>query len=86
MALKDIFRMNITNDAPARNGYTATPDDDNDLPHSGRALWVGGEGTVAAVTVNGDSVTLAGCVGVVPVSVRRILATGTTATDIVVLY
>ena len=32
--------------APPSNGFVITPDDDNDLPHVTRAIYVGGAGTL----------------------------------------
>lgn len=49
------------------------------------ALYVGGAGDVAVVTEGGDTVTFPACpVGlIIPVRVRQVLSTGTTATNIV---
>lgn len=59
---------------------TVTPSDTGFV--AGRALYVGGAGNVALITVGGDSVVFAAVpVGaVIPVEFNQILATGTTAT------
>lgn len=73
------FTRQITHTRPV------TPDDNNDLPHGPpRAILVGGEGVVSFTYLNGveDEVVLAA--GMLhPISaVRRVKATGTTATGI----
>jgi len=73
-------------DGPATNAVTVTPNDATDLAVAGRALYVGTTGNLAVVTVGGSTVTLVGVSGWVPVRVSRVLATGTTASDIVALW
>jgi hypothetical protein len=52
-----------------------------------RALFVGGEGAVAVEDSTGHVVVLESAAGQYhPIAVRRVLATGTTATAIVALY
>lgn len=70
---------------PATHGFAITPDDDADLPQPARAFYVGGTGGVAVKLPSGADVTFKGVVGgtVLPVSVVRVYATGTTASDIV---
>lgn len=64
-----------------------TPNDGADLANDTTAISFSGAGTLAIVTVGGDSVTIpdgALAVGAMhPIQVRRVLATGTTATGIV---
>lgn len=73
-------------DSPATYAAAVTPNDAADLAVAGRALYVGTAGNLAVVTVGGSAVTLSGVSGWVPVRVARVLATGTTASDIVVLW
>lgn len=75
----------VTLTSPAVGGTLVTPDDANDLPFLTRAIYVGGTGSVAAVLQSGDTVLLSGAQEgtIYPVRVARILATGTTATNIV---
>jgi hypothetical protein len=74
--------------APAQRGFAITPNDAADLAAETRGLWVGASGDLALVLASGDEVVLAGAVGgsVLPLRIRRIKATGTTATQLVGLY
>jgi hypothetical protein len=74
-----------------KNAAACTPSDDTDLVNPTRALYVGGTGDVTVIFVGGkdaDTVTLTDLAAGIwhPMQVRRILQTGTTATDIVVGY
>ena len=73
----------------AGSAEAVTPDDGTDLPRGCRALYVGGTGTLALV-LDKDAATVS-FVGVVagsvlPIRTKRVLSTGTTATNIVALY
>lgn len=72
--------------SPASRAAAVTPNDAADLVVHARSLWVGGFGNVAVVTVGGDTVTFTGVSGLLPVRVKRVLATGTTATGIVAVW
>lgn len=77
--------------APARKATLVTPSDAADLPQTAKALWIGGSGTVQVVAVDdtGNTGVALGTLGpgtVVPIRVRRVLATGTTASPILALY
>ena len=69
-------------DAPASNVVEITPSDTTVLNPVVRALWIGGAGNVQVQTVSGQTVTFAGAQAgsIIPVRVRQVLATGTTAT------
>jgi hypothetical protein len=74
---------------PLRNSFAITPDDDTDLTILTRAIYVGVGGNVTARLA--DDVAEVEFVGVaagdiLPLRVKRLMATGTTATDIVGLY
>lgn len=72
--------------ASAVEFFAITPSNDADLPQVPRGVWVGGAGNLALVGIEGGSgVILKGIAAgtLVPVSPNRILATGTTATDLV---
>lgn len=64
-----------------------TPSDANDLANSG-ILYVGGAGAVKVDLLNGSTVTIAGLTAgtFLPVRVKKVHATGTTATNISVMY
>ncbi len=71
--------------APAIHAEAITPNDGADLANATRALYIGQPGNVRVRTVGGDIVTFAGMQGgvVYPIRADRVLATGTTASDIV---
>lgn len=58
---------------------------DSDLAHPVRSLYIGVTGDVKVTTVNGQAVTFVGVQGgfILPVSVKRVWLTGTTATNII---
>ncbi len=71
---------------PARRLHEVTPSDTADLPWPARALTCLVEGDVRVTSSGGDTATLhmfaGGCLAV---QVRRVWATGTTATGIVAM-
>jgi hypothetical protein len=78
--------------APYGYAWKPTPDDNNDLVKHTRAIQVGGAGNVAVLmydpaTDRLTSVTLVGLIAgqIITVRTKRILATGTTATNITAL-
>lgn len=83
----------IKNDPSADKLVAVTPNDSADLTLPNgfvgtTYLYVGVSGDVAVVTAAGDSVTLKSVAAGYfhPVSVRKVLATGTTATDILAAF
>ena len=74
--------------APAQGALTITPNDSTDLSAETRGLWVGASGDLALVLASGDEVIIAGAVGgsLLPLRVRRVKSTGTTASQLVGLY
>ena len=77
------------NTAPGRSLRAVTPNDSLDLPAGAcRALHIGGSGTIrliAALDTEHVTITVAGGT-LLPLYVRRVLATGTTATEILAIY
>lgn len=72
------------------NSFSAAavvPSDTTVIPKT-RALWIGVAGNVAVrMAGDGTIVTFTGApIGVLPVQVDRVLATGTTATTMLALY
>jgi len=65
----------------------AVPSDSVTLPYYPKALYIGGAGNLA-VTMQSGNVTFVGLAAgsILPIRPSAILATGTTATDIVILY
>lgn len=71
--------------SPASKAYEITPDDDNDLPVHTRGIYVGLAGNLTVI-LQGDTtqVTFVGVpVGIMPIRVKRVMATGTAAEDLV---
>ena len=71
---------------PASDAATVTPSDSTIL--SARALYIGVTGNVAVIPLGGTvAVTFSNVpVGILPVSVSKVMSTNTTATSIVALY
>lgn len=74
--------------APANRAAAVTPNDSSDLAFVTRALYVGGAGDIALVTSGGDTVTFAAVPAgsILPVRAKRVLTTGTTATNIIAIW
>lgn len=87
--MPDVF-SNLTEGmtSPADNLIAITPSDSTDLAQDSRAIYVGGAGNlVVTPAAGGSNVTLAVVAGsILPIRVRRVLSTGTTATGLVNLY
>lgn len=71
--------------APAYGGFAITPADGADLTELTRSLYIGTPGAVSVIMHSGAQLTFAGVTAgtVLPLRVRRVRATGTTATAIV---
>lgn len=76
-----------THEMPAEFAVAVTPSDSADLTDDARCLWIGGAGAVKVTTVGGSTETFSGCTAgsILPVQVRRVFSTGTTATLILAL-
>lgn len=74
--------------APCMSGEVVTKHDVNELTHASRILWVGGAGDVAAIMVDGTALTLVAVPAgsALPICVKQVKSTGTTATNMVALY
>lgn len=65
---------------PATDALPVTPDDASDLPHVAIGLYAEIGGAVSFVTVTGETRTITVAdFSILPVGVRRVNATGTTA-------
>lgn len=74
---------------PIVGGFAITPHDTNLLLQPPRALWIGGAGNLAVSFHDGQGdVTLVGVPAgtLLPMTVRLVKLTGTTATNILGLY
>jgi hypothetical protein len=68
---------------PASDALPVTPDDITDLPHVAIGLYVETGGTVSMQTVTGATRSIAVAdFSVLPIGVRRVNATGTSASGI----
>ena len=77
--------------SPAGSAQAVSPSDSTDLPVHSRAIYVGGGGSLAIELVGaaaGQPVTLQNVPSgsILPLRVRRVRATGTTATALVSLW
>lgn len=74
-------------ESPGYDAAAITPDDGADLPISSRAIYVGASGDLVVTMVGGGTVTMTAVpVGVLPLRVSRVHATGTTAADLVAVW
>jgi hypothetical protein len=71
--------------SPPEDAGPIVPADAGELTHATRAIYVGAQGDVRAIMLGGATVTLAGVPAgsFLPLRVRQVLASGTTAADIV---
>lgn len=73
---------------PILGGAAITTSNTVDLPKFARALYIGVGGDVKVDTIDGSTLTFSGVSGgtILPVSVKRVYATGTTATTLLALF
>lgn len=74
--------------SPLSHAAPVTPDDSVGLIATTRAIYVGGGGDVAITTRGGETVTFTNAPEglMLPVRATHVLATGTTATDLLALW
>jgi len=74
----------LSPDSCAQSATVITPAD-SDLSLIQRCLYIGGGGAVRVTTVNGHDVTFSGVLAgtILPVSVKRVWSTSTTASGII---
>ena len=75
-------------ESPAERAFAITGNDSTDLTVFPRAIYVGGAGNVKVITLGGDTVTFSGVLSgtVLPVRVKRVFSTDTTATNLIGIY
>jgi hypothetical protein len=80
------FARSLT--SPPENAVEITPSDEESLPHTTRALYVGGAGDVAVLLQGGAEVTFRGLQAgsLIPIRIDRVKHAGTTATGLVGLW
>lgn len=77
----------LTINAPARKAVAVTTSDTADLAAVPRALYIGVDGDITVIMADDTaSVLIKNASGLLPIMVKRVLATGTTATSIVAIY
>lgn len=78
----------ISSPDPAYAAAAVTPSDSTDLTSVARGLYIGGAGAVNVDLPDGSTVLFAAANSgsILPVRVRRVRSTSTTATNIVALY
>lgn len=69
----------------AADGFDITPNDSVDLADEAGAIYVGGAGDIALITSRGTTLTFTALNAgtILPFKVSRVLATGTTATNLI---
>ena len=79
---------NVSPSDPAYDAAAVTPSDSGVISPVARGLYIGGAGAVKVDTEGGTAVTFSGATAgsILPVKVKRVYSTGTTATNIVALY
>ncbi len=72
----------------AADGVAVTPHDSVELPQLCRAFYIGGAGNLTVETYAGTTLQFANCPAgaIIPVQAVKVMATGTTATQITGLY
>jgi len=70
---------------PASHGFAISPSDSTLLPETTRGLYVGTAGDIALLMLSGESLTFAAVPAgaVLPLRLTKVMATGTTADNIV---
>lgn len=85
----DLFSdLPTTLTAPAREAAAVVPNDGADIATLPRAIYVGTAGHVAVQMAGGQSVTFSNVAAgaILAVRARRVMATGTTASNLVALW
>ena len=68
----------------AKGGFNITPSDDADLPSTAYGIDIGADGDISFVTIDGSSITKTVTGGsILLYKVRKVNATGTTATGLI---
>lgn len=80
---KKVYSNTRSVHAPAYDAFDITPDDNAELVTKPRGLYVGVQGDLAVVMIEGGEVIFKQAAkGIHPLRVKKVLSTGTTATDI----
>lgn len=84
----DTVNEAISRHRPSEDAHAVSPSDSADLTPYATKLYVGGAGNVKVTTLAGTTLTFTGVPAgtVLPVTVKRVFNTGTTASSIVALH
>lgn len=79
------LRGNEVPSGGGRSAFAITPNDSTDLATAARAVYVGGSGDIRVQDLDGNDITLSGAVAgsTIPLAVKRVYSTNTTATNLV---
>lgn len=79
---------NLGLNQPAHDGCEVTSSDKDDLPNVSRWIYVGSTGDVQVILMGGQTVlfTAVPAGTLLPIRVTRVMAAGTTASDVVALW
>lgn len=81
--------QHATLEGPASRAAAITPDDDVDLSEPSRAVYIGSAGDLTVeMLAGGPPVTFAAAPAglLLPIRVRKVMATGTTASQIISIF
>lgn len=86
--MPDIFEDRSSGlESPGYDAVSVTPSDSSNLPVTSRALYIGTSGDLRVIVGSGSTVTFVNVPeGILPMRVSRVLASGTTAADIVAVW
>ena len=87
-ALDNFVSQPLTMTYSARNLEAVTPDDSTELGRVSRALYVGGTGDVTVLTAEDQVITLSNVPAgtLLPIQIKRVNSTNTTATLMTSFY
>ncbi len=88
MSKDDYHKYGTGNSHPAREALAIIPHDTDEFEKVARSLYVGVAGDITLYPVDGSESVLFSSVpvGILPISCNRVLAAGTTASNIVALW
>ena len=80
--------QNIESTSPANGGEPVIPSDSVNLTEISRSLYIGAAGDISVEMGDGTNLTFIAVPAgmILPIQVKKVLATGTTATSIVAIW
>ena len=89
MSAIDTFKNSAEGDtSPVSHGATVVASDSEELTNVTRAIYIGGEGDLKVKTLGNETITFESLSAgqLLPIRVKQIFSTGTTATSIIALW